>query len=118
MLRPTLLQEDTFKQRVLVPEHQAFVGGGSVALLQILQRIFMMLDGLLQLLDILRPPLSEGRLGLSVALFSLFRGGIYLATGQYILAVCRYSSYRLSAALPFLRRRGFLRHRVLRLKVY
>jgi hypothetical protein len=38
----------------------------------------MVLDGLLQLLDVFRPPLSEGGLCLSVALLALFGGGINL----------------------------------------
>jgi hypothetical protein len=35
-------------------------------------------DGLLQLLDVFRPALPEGRLGLAVTLLSFLGGGIYL----------------------------------------
>lgn len=31
---PTFLEEDAFKKRVLVPKHQAFVCGASVALMK------------------------------------------------------------------------------------
>lgn len=50
-----------------------------MTLLQTLQRIFIALDGGLELTDILGPSLAEGSLRLSVALLTLFRGGIYLS---------------------------------------
>jgi hypothetical protein len=75
----TFLEQDPLQQRVLVPEHQALVGGTAVALLQVLQRVLMVLDGALKLLDVLGTALAEGSLGLAVALLALLRGGIYLA---------------------------------------
>jgi hypothetical protein len=49
-----------------------------VAVLQVLQRVFMVLNGALQLLDVLCATLTEGGLRLSVALFALFGRGIDL----------------------------------------
>lgn len=43
-----------------------------MTLLQGLQSVFMMLDCRLQLLDVLRSPLPEGSLSLTVPLLSLF----------------------------------------------
>jgi hypothetical protein len=47
-----------------------------VTVLQVLQGIFMPLDGGLELLDIFSAALAEGSLSLSVALLALFGGGI------------------------------------------
>lgn len=49
-----------------------------MALLQALQGLFIALDGRLQLTDVLCTTLSEGSLRLSIALFSLLRGSVYL----------------------------------------
>jgi hypothetical protein len=49
-----------------------------MTLLQTLQRFLIAFDGGLELADILRPAFSESRLGLPIALLSLFRSGIYL----------------------------------------
>lgn len=49
-----------------------------MAVLQILQRLFMVLDGALQLLNVLCASLAEGCLCLPVALLALFRRGVYL----------------------------------------
>jgi hypothetical protein len=76
--RPTFLQQDPLEQRVLVPEHQTFVGGVAVVVLQVLQGLLMVLDSALELLDVLGAALAEGCLGLAVALLALLRGGIYL----------------------------------------
>ena len=43
----TFLEQDPLKKRILVAEHKAFVGGIAVAVLEVLQRLFMMLDGAL-----------------------------------------------------------------------
>ena len=43
-----------------------------MTVLQVLQRLFMVLDRALQLLDILGPSLSEGSLCLPIALLALF----------------------------------------------
>lgn len=50
-----------------------------MALLEILEILLMMLDGGLELLDVLGATLTEGRLCLTVTLFAFFRRGIYLA---------------------------------------
>ena len=49
-----------------------------MAVLQILQCFFMVFDGAFQLLDILSPPLAEGRLRLPVPLLALLRGRVNL----------------------------------------
>jgi hypothetical protein len=43
-----------------------------MALLKGLQGLFMVLDCILELLDVFRPPLPKSSLSLAVALFSLF----------------------------------------------
>lgn len=68
----TFLQKDPLEQRVLVSQHQALVGGGSVALLQRLQRLFVPLDGGLQLLDVLGAAFAKGRLSLAIPLLAFF----------------------------------------------
>lgn len=77
----TLLQQDSLKKRILVAEHETFVSGTTVTLLQGLQRLFMVLDGGFELLDVLGAPLSERRLGLPVPLLALLGRGIYLWLG-------------------------------------
>jgi hypothetical protein len=49
-----------------------------VTVLQVLQRLFMMLDSALELLDVLCAALTKGGLCLPIALLALFRGGVYL----------------------------------------
>lgn len=68
----TFFQEDAFEKGIFISQHQAFVGGCSMTLLQVLQRLFMVLDGLLQLLNVFGPPFSEGGLCLSISLFAFF----------------------------------------------
>lgn len=75
----TFLEQDALQQRVLVAQHQTLVGGAAVALLQVLQGVLMVLDGALELLDVLGAALTEGSLGLAVALLALLRSGIDLA---------------------------------------
>lgn len=53
-----------------------------MALLEILEILLMMLDGGLELLDVLGATLTEGRLCLTVTLFAFFRRGINLARGD------------------------------------
>jgi hypothetical protein len=50
-----------------------------MAVLQVLQGFLVVLDGALELLDVLCAALAKGGLGLAVALLALFRGGIDLA---------------------------------------
>ncbi len=52
-----------------------------MALLQALQRIFMLLDGGFELLDVFGPPLTESSLGLAVALLPLLGRCVYLRWG-------------------------------------
>ena len=55
-----------------------------MTVLQILQRLFVMLDGALELLDVLCAAFTKGGLRLSIALLALLRGGINLtALGQF-----------------------------------
>ena len=51
-----------------------------MTLLKRLQRLLVMLDGVLQLFDVLGPPLPECGLSLTVALLALLRRGIDLDT--------------------------------------
>jgi hypothetical protein len=76
----TFLQQDTFQQRVLVPQHQTFVGGMAMSSLKIGQVLLVSPDGLLQLFDVLSPAFSEGSLSLPVSLLSLLRCCIDLPT--------------------------------------
>lgn len=81
----TLLKKYPFKQGVLVSEHQTFVGRRAMTLLESRQRLLILLDRRLKLLDVLGPALSEGSLRLSVALLTLFRRSVDLVTHQYLL---------------------------------
>lgn len=74
----TFLQQDPFKQGVLVAKHETLVRGTAVTLLQRLKRLLVVFDGVLQLLYIFRPPFPESRLSLPISLLALFRSGIYL----------------------------------------
>ena len=76
---PTLLQQDPLKQRVLVPQHQAFVCGSTMTLLEVREGFLILLDGCFELLDIFGPAFTERSLGLPVPLFSLFGSSIDLA---------------------------------------
>ncbi len=51
-----------------------------MALLQSSKAVFVLLDGCLELLDILRTPLTKSRLRLSVALLAFFRRSVDLQT--------------------------------------
>lgn len=80
MGEPTFLQQDALEQRVFISQHKTFISGATMVLLQGLQGLLVMLDGTLQLLDVLGATLAEGGLGLPVPLLALFRGGIDLST--------------------------------------
>jgi hypothetical protein len=81
---PTFFQQDSFEERVLVAQHETLVGSIAVAVLQVLQRLLVVLDGALELLDVFGAALAEGSLGLAVALLALFRGGIDLGEGELV----------------------------------
>jgi hypothetical protein len=66
-----LLEQDTLQKRVLVTQHQTLIRGMAVGRLQVVEILLMNTDRLLQLLDVLGPPLAEGSLSLAVALLSL-----------------------------------------------
>ena len=76
--RPTFFEQDTFEQGVLVAQHQAFISGATMILLEGLQGVFIALNGGLELADVLCATLTEGSLGLAVALLPLLRGSIDL----------------------------------------
>lgn len=76
--RPTFFKQDTFEQGVLVAQHQAFISGATMILLKGLQGVFIALNGGLELADVLCATLTEGGLGLAVALLPLLRGSINL----------------------------------------
>lgn len=79
--RPTFFEQDTFEQGVLVAQHQAFISGATMILLKGLQGVFIALNGGLELADVLCATLTEGSLGLAVALLPLLRGSIDLTAG-------------------------------------
>ena len=72
--------------------------------LQIMKIGFMHSNGLLQLLDVFRPALSEGCLGLTVSLLPLLGGSIYLEASQETLrgGFDRTLTYGLPTTLSFL----------------
>jgi hypothetical protein len=76
----TFLQQDSLQKGILVAKHEALVGGIAVAILQVLQRLFMVFYRGLKLLDVLGAPFAKGSLSLTVALFALLRGCVYLET--------------------------------------
>jgi hypothetical protein len=81
-----------------------------VAVLQVLQRLLVVLDSALELLDVLGAPLAEGSLSLPVALLALFRGRIYLVSlGQSYLrhgdCICSRVCDRLCASAEQARHR-------------
>jgi hypothetical protein len=77
-----------------------------VALLQILQILLVYFYGALQLFDILCPSLSERGLRLSVPLFALFGGRVYLSAKSrqplhiFIISVALLARWRTSLRLP------------------
>lgn len=97
----TFLEEDALEQGVLVAQHQTLIGGMAMALLEALQRVFMLLDRRLQLLDVLGPPLTEGGLGLTIPLLSLFGCSVDLAADEYGLAAVEVNA-RTGFLPPFL----------------
>jgi hypothetical protein len=82
----TFLEKNSLKQRILVPEHQAFVGGVAVSGLEVVQVGFVYPNGFLELLDVLCAALTERGLSLPVSLFALFRCRVDLAFGHEMSA--------------------------------
>lgn len=74
----TFLEKDPFKERVLVAKHQALICSAAVSSLQAVEVRLMDADGLLQLLNVFGATLTEGCLGLTVALLALLGSGIDL----------------------------------------
>ena len=109
-LRSTFLEQYTFQKRVLVPKHEALICCRSVAVLQSLQCLLMMLYGGLKLFDIFSTALSERRLGLPISLFSLLGRCINLELSvnkqSHFIKVIR--DYRLASTLSFLHLSVFL----------
>jgi hypothetical protein len=97
--RRTFLKEDPFQQRILVPQHETLVGRLPVALLQVLQRLLMKLDCILELLDVLGPSLSESGLRLSVPLFALLRCCVDLSAFSCQRAWSRHGVMRCGGSL-------------------
>lgn len=67
----TFLEKNSLKQRVLVAEHQTFVGGIAMGGLEVVQVGFVDPDGFLELFDVLGPALTESSLCLPISLFTL-----------------------------------------------
>jgi hypothetical protein len=74
----TLLEQDTLKQRVLIAQHQTFVGSCAMRCLQVVKIGFVNTNGLFKLLDVFGSTFSKSSLCLSVALLTFFRGGVDL----------------------------------------
>jgi hypothetical protein len=74
----TFLEKNAFQQRILIPEHQTLIRCIAVRRLQTVKILFVNLNGILELLDVLGTPFPECSLGLTVPLLPLFRGGVYL----------------------------------------
>lgn len=110
----TLLEQDALKQRVLVPEHQALVGGVPVGSLQVVQVLLVHPDRLFELLDVFGASFAEGGLCLAVPLLTFLGRSINLAKPSVPLmyrlprhvtvTVC---SYRLTGLRPPLRFTGW-----------
>ena len=101
--RLTLLQENALQQRILVPKHQTLISSSTVALLESLERILMMLDGRFELLDVFCSSLTECCLRLAISLLALLRSGIYLDCGQPYMDTDNFKSrtYRLPSSFAF-----------------
>lgn len=67
----TFLEKNSLKQRVLIPKHQAFVGGIAMSGLEVVQVGFVHPNSLLKLFDVLSPALTKRSLCLPVALLAL-----------------------------------------------
>ena len=82
-----------------------------MALLQTGESFLILLDGRLQLLDVLGSSFSKGGLRLAIALLSLFGGGIDLARGVSVgqrQRATTHEDYRLASTFAFLRLCGFV----------
>lgn len=73
----SFLEQYSLKQRILVSEHETFVGGSALALLKTREGFFILLDRGLKLFNVLRSPFSKGSLCLPIPLFALLRRCIY-----------------------------------------
>ena len=74
----TFFEQDALQERILIPKHEAFIRRRTVTLLEGLEGLFMVLDGRLQLFDILCASFPERRLSLTVPLLPLLRCCVYL----------------------------------------
>lgn len=72
----SFLEKDALQQRILVAQHQAFIGSASVSCLEIGEIRLMDSNRLFQLLDVLCAALPKGGLRLAVPLLPLLRGSI------------------------------------------
>lgn len=99
----TLLKQDSFKQRVLVPQHQAFIGGRTMTLLQSPKGLFVLFNGGFELFDVLGPAFAKRSLCLSIALLAFLRCRIDLASCQCRQLDRRRKTLSLTGFLPPLR---------------
>jgi hypothetical protein len=79
----TFFQENSLQERVLVTEHQTLIRRAAVTLLKRLERLLIVFDGSLELLDIFRPPFTKRGLRLSISLLSFFRRRIYRLSSSF-----------------------------------
>jgi len=95
-----LLQENALQQRILVPKHQTLISSSTVALLESLERILMMLDGRFELLDVFCSSLTECCLRLAISLLALLRSGIYRLSSSFAFwCWCRILTWLLRVRL-------------------
>lgn len=100
-----LLKKNALQERVLVAEHQTFIGSCSMGTLQIVQVGLMHANSLLELLDVLSTTLSESGLRLAIALLAFLRSSVNrLATTLTLrlLLILRYSIASSLGILTFL----------------
>lgn len=99
----TFLKEDSLEQGVFVPQHQTLVCGIAVGCLEAVEVLFVGADGLLQLLDVLGPTLSESSLCLPIPLLPLLGCCVDLPqvrTARPISSSCFMAARRLLPSSP------------------
>lgn len=99
----TFFQENSLQKRVLVTKHQTLICRTPVTLLKRLERLLIMFDSSLKLLNVLRPPFTERGLRLSVSLLSFLRCGIYLQIKRVSNAISGNRPSKHTGFLPPLR---------------
>lgn len=84
----TFLKKDALEEGVLIPQHQTFLSCRAVALLERRERVLILLDGRLELFNVLGASFTKSSLGLTIALLAFFRGGVDLSTVNHWCFEC------------------------------